>query len=63
MKRRVAAVAVSSWASSRSNASASGRSSSGSGLGLAVVRSAAARIGASVTLEDAAPGLIVRLRF
>ena len=35
----------------------------GSGLGLAVVRSAAARIGARVTLEDAAPGLIVRLRF
>jgi two-component system sensor histidine kinase TctE len=34
----------------------------GSGLGLAVVRSAAARIGARVTLEDAAPGLIVRLR-
>lgn len=35
----------------------------GSGLGLAVVRSAAARIGARVTLEDAAPGLVVRLRF
>jgi two-component system sensor histidine kinase TctE len=35
----------------------------GSGLGLAVVRSAAARMGVSVTLEDAAPGLIVRLRF
>ncbi|GAA0674640.1 two-component system sensor histidine kinase TctE [Sphingomonas insulae] len=35
----------------------------GSGLGLAVVRSAAARIGATVALEDAAPGLIVRLRF
>ena len=35
----------------------------GSGLGLAVVRSAAARMGASVTLEDAAPGLIVRLHF
>ncbi|WP_293874231.1 MULTISPECIES: sensor histidine kinase [unclassified Sphingomonas] len=35
----------------------------GSGLGLAVVRSAAARIGARVTLADAAPGLIVRLRF
>ncbi len=35
----------------------------GSGLGLAVVRSAAARIGATITLEDADPGLIVRLRF
>ena len=35
----------------------------GSGLGLAVVRSAATRIGATIALEDAAPGLIVRLRF
>ncbi len=35
----------------------------GSGLGLAVVRSAAARMGARVTMDDAAPGLIVRLVF
>ena len=35
----------------------------GSGLGLAVVRSAALRMGATVTLEDGAPGLVVHLRF
>ncbi|GGE78229.1 sensor histidine kinase [Sphingomonas prati] len=35
----------------------------GSGLGLAVVRSAAARTGATITLDDAHPGLIARLRF
>ena len=34
----------------------------GSGLGLAVVRSAAARIGATLRLDDGAPGLIVTLR-
>jgi len=35
----------------------------GSGLGLAVVRSAALRMGATVSLEDGAPGLVVHLRF
>ena len=40
-----------------------GDGAEGSGLGLAVVRSAATRIGATIALEDAAPGLIVRLRF
>ena len=35
----------------------------GSGLGLAVVRSAALRMGATVSLEDGAPGLMVHLRF
>jgi two-component system sensor histidine kinase TctE len=35
----------------------------GSGLGLAVVRSAAARTGAMIMLDDAHPGLIARLRF
>jgi two-component system sensor histidine kinase TctE len=33
----------------------------GSGLGLAVVRSAAARIGATLRLADAEPGLVVLL--
>ncbi len=41
----------------------SGEGPEGSGLGLAVVRSAAARMGATVALEDAAPGLVVSLRF
>ncbi|QQV77369.1 sensor histidine kinase N-terminal domain-containing protein [Sphingomonas aliaeris] len=35
----------------------------GSGLGFAVVRSAAVRMGATVSLDDASPGLVVRLRF
>lgn len=39
-----------------------GHAPDGSGLGLAVVRSAAARIGATLRLEDAEPGLVVILR-
>ncbi|KQM63460.1 histidine kinase [Sphingomonas sp. Leaf17] len=35
----------------------------GTGLGLAIVRSAAARVGATVTLADAMPGLRVTIRF
>jgi two-component system sensor histidine kinase TctE len=39
-----------------------GQAPDGSGLGLAVVRSAATRIGATLRLDDADPGLIVTLR-